>query len=180
MRYCIPDLVTLKSYILTADLALPSRPLIMYKMFAVNIFPIVLIALGIARIAEGRQNNYGCGEEEPKFYPDDGPIYGLFCVLIVTFALELLVFPAIVTNKIVHLIRASKLVRRTYSTRAKGERLEQCLGMVFKCIALCCRGQGGHDLKNKGEWKDFASNLVRFLRAVHHLTMFIYYVLCSF
>ncbi|KAL3796024.1 hypothetical protein HJC23_013081 [Cyclotella cryptica] len=138
------------------------KPLIIFKMFAVNVFPLLLIALGIAKVVEGRQNNYGCGDEEPKFYPDDRPIYGLFCVLLFTFALELLVFPAILTNKIVHLIRSSKLVRKTYSTRAKGERLEQCLGMIFKCIALCSKGQGGHDLKNKGEWRDFASNLMEF------------------
>jgi hypothetical protein len=78
----------------------------------------------------------------------------------VTFALELLVFPAIVTNKIVHLIRSKTLVRKRYATHAKGERLEQCLGCIFKCISLCSKDQGGKDLKNKGEMKDFASNLV--------------------
>eukprot|EP00804_Cyclotella_cryptica_P026509 CCRYP_008141-RB/>CCRYP_008141-RB protein AED:0.08 eAED:0.08 QI:258/1/1/1/0.63/0.5/12/1927/500 len=138
------------------------RPLIIYKMFAVNVFPILLISLGIAKVVELRQNNYGCGDEEPEFYPDDGPIYGLFCVLILTLALELLVFPAMLTNKVVQSIRSNKLVRKTYSTRAKGERLEQCLGIVFKCISLCCKNKGGKDLKNKGEWKDFAMNAMEF------------------
>eukprot|EP00956_Cyclotella_meneghiniana_P031296 scaffold81800_cov30-Cyclotella_meneghiniana.AAC.2 len=34
-------------------------------------------------------NNYGCGDEDPILLQQrNGPIYGLFCVLIITFALE--------------------------------------------------------------------------------------------
>jgi hypothetical protein len=137
------------------------RPLIIYKMLAVNVLPIVLLGLGIAKVIDLRKNNYGCGEEQPLYYPDESPTYSLFCMLMVTFALELLVFPTIATNKVVHWIRRSKLVRKTYSTRSKGERLEQCLAYIFKCVAMCNKDLGGQDLKNKGEMKDFASNLVR-------------------
>ena len=108
-----------------------------------------------------RKSNYGCENEDPTYYPDETAIYYLFCVLMFTFALELLVFPSIVTNKIVHSFRKSKLVRGVYSTQSKGERLEQCLGYIFKCISMCNKSIGGQDLKNKGEMKDFASNLVR-------------------
>ena len=130
-------------------------------MFAVKMFPLLLLALGIKRVDDLRQDNYGCRDEEPIFYPDDTVIYGLFCVLMVTFALELLIFPMILTNKIIRWIRSSTFVRKAYSTRSKGERLEQCLGYVFKCVSMCNKNLGGKDLKNKGEMKDFASNLVR-------------------
>jgi hypothetical protein len=50
-------------------------------MFAVNIFPILLLALGITKIAHLRKDNYGCGDEEPLFYPDEGPLYGKGCFI---------------------------------------------------------------------------------------------------
>lgn len=53
-------------------------------------------------------------------------------------------------------------LKRRYATEKKGERLEQCLGGLLKCVSvLCCNKAGGKDLKNTGEMKDFASNLVR-------------------
>lgn len=147
-------------------------------MFAVNVLPIVLLSFGIAKVIDMRRNNYGCGDQEPVYYPDQSPIYGLFCVLMFTFALELLVFPTIIVNKIVHWIRRTKLVRKTYSTRSKGERLEQCLGYVFKCVSMCNKNLGGHDLKNKGEMKDFASNLVRTaLKRVYYCVPFMVHIL---
>ena len=136
------------------------RPLIIYKMFAVNVLPILLLAIGIAKIVDMRKDNYGCQDEQPKYYPDETPSYYLFCILMFTYALELLVFPTIATNKVVQQIRRSKLAGKTYSTKSKGERLEQCLGCIFKCVSKCNKDMGGQDLKNKGEMKDFASNLV--------------------
>ena len=140
------------------------RKLIIFKFFALNIFPIILLVVGCLKIAEIRQDNYGCGDQplvaEP---PDSGPIYSIFCVLIVTYALELLFFPAIVANKIIRWLRGSRLVRKQrYETEKKGERLEQCLGGCLKCISvMCCNKAGGKELTNQGEMKDFASNLVR-------------------
>ena len=60
-------------------------------------------------------------------------------------------------------IRSNKLTQKErYATEAKGERLEQCLGGLLKCLSImCCNKAGGKDLKNRGEMKDFAGNLVR-------------------
>ncbi len=95
--------------------------------------------------------------------PDSGPFYNFFCVLIVSYAFELLVWPAITVNKFVQWIRSHKVIRRVrYAPKARGERLEQCLGGLLKCISLCCcNKKGGKEIKNQGEMKDFASNLVR-------------------
>ena len=92
-------------------------------------------------------------------------------MLLVTYALELLIWPTIVTNKVVKLLRSGSLTPKKLrqrgqernSTKSKGERLENCLGGCLKCISvLCCNKTGGKDLKNQGELRDFASNLMEF------------------
>ena len=35
------------------------------------------------------------------------------------------------------------------------------MGVLLRCISVCCSSQGGKEIKNQGEMKDFASNLVR-------------------
>ena len=132
-------------------------------MFIIDCFPIALIIVGCIQVNELRKNNYGCGDQPlvtPP--PDSGVVYHFFCVLIVSFALELLVWPAISANKVIRWIRNHKVIRRgRYATKAKGERLEQCLGGYLKCLSVCCcNKQGGKEIRNQGEMKDFASNLV--------------------
>ena len=140
------------------------RKLILFKMFIIDCFPIALIIVGCIQVNELRKNNYGCGDqplvEDP---PDSGIFYNFFCVLVVSYAFELLVWPATIANKIVRWIRSHEVIRRgRYATKARGERLEQCLGGLLKCISVCCcHKQGGKEIRNQGELKDFASNLVR-------------------
>ena len=142
----------------------------MLKMFFLNAFPIILLVVGCLYVHNFRQDNYGCGyDNNGNPYPlvsnppDQRAIYYLFCVLLVTYSMELLVFPAIATNKLVRLMRANKLTqKKRYETKAKGERLEQCLGGLLKCVSVCIPSQGGKELKNQGEMKDFASNLMEF------------------
>ncbi|KAL9190050.1 hypothetical protein ACHAXT_007261 [Thalassiosira profunda] len=141
------------------------RKLILFKMFFLNAFPIVLIVTGCLKVNDMRLNNYGCGDGAlvaPP--PDEGHFYNIFCVLLVTYALEILVFPAIAANKFLRWLRSNKLSQKNrYDTDKKGERLEQCLGGLLKCVSvMCCNKAGGKDLKNQGEMKDFASNLMEF------------------
>lgn len=140
------------------------RPLIIFKLGIINVFPIILVVWGIYKTYMNRMNNFGCGMGVELVYdPDATPIFGLFAVLLVTYALELLVFPAIVTNKIVHCTR-SHLVHDRYSAQKRSERFEFCLGSCMKCLSVCLRNPnlGGQELKNTGELKDFASNLMDF------------------
>ena len=133
-------------------------------MFAITLFPAALVTFGILKVVTIRKDNYGCGDKSLISQPpDSGVFYAFFCVLLVTYALELLVWPAVLANKIMRWIKSNKLTHgRRYATQAKGERLEQCLGGLLKCISvLCCNKQGGKEIKNQGEMKDFASNLVR-------------------
>ncbi|KAL7463832.1 hypothetical protein ACHAXS_004182 [Conticribra weissflogii] len=143
------------------------RPLLIFKIFAVNIFPILLLVVGVLRVAETREDNYGCLEETPLYYPDEGVMYALFSILLVTYSLELLIWPMIITNKVIRYLRGGSRLKNLgldrNSTHSKGKRLESCLGGILKCISvLCCNKAGGHDLKNQGELKDFASNLMEF------------------
>ena len=80
-----------------------------------------------------------------------------------TYSLELLIFPAMLVNKFMRWLRRNKFSQQfRYATKAKGERLETCLGGLLKCLSVvCCNKAGGKELKNQGEMKDFASNLVR-------------------
>lgn len=142
--------------------------LIWVKLGFINLFPLLLIVVGCLYVYDVRKDNYGCGYDENgnpeplvSSPPDEGPKYDLFCVLLVTYALELLVFPAIIANKIIRWLRSNKITqKKRNTTKAKGERLEQCLGGVLKCVSCCFPDQGGKELKNQGEMKDFASNLV--------------------
>ncbi|KAL7535218.1 hypothetical protein ACHAXR_007620 [Thalassiosira sp. AJA248-18] len=162
-------------------------------MLAVNIFPIALVGFGIWKVHEVRRDNYGCGDETPRCkrmtflyriiifsknkkkthpfffydsldYPDATWEYIFFCILLVTYTLELLIWPTIVVNKITRWMKSNKVTKKhRYATNAKGERLEQCLGGILKCVSvMCCNKAGGKELKNQGELKDFASNLMEF------------------
>ena len=66
-------------------------------------------------------------------------------------------------NKIVHCTR-SHLVQDRYSAQKRSERFEFCLGSCMKCLSVCLNNPnlGGQELKNTGELKDFASNLMEF------------------
>jgi hypothetical protein len=145
------------------------RRLLMFKMLVLNAFPLVLLITGILFVEGMRYDNYGCGIGVELVTNVSNPEYNfaatLFKVLLVTYALELLVFPSIIVNRIVSAIRNNRAIRtRRYETKAKGERLEYCLGLLLRCISVCCSGQGGKEIKNRGEMRDFASNLVRVTR----------------
>ncbi len=141
------------------------RPLIIFKLFAINLFPVILVCWGIYLTYSSRYNNFGCGQDVELVYnPDDTPQFVLFAMLLVTYALELLVIPAIVTNKIVHCTR-NHLVQDLYSVQGRSDRFEFCWGSCMKCLSGCSNNPslGGQELQNKGEWKDFAVSLMKFV-----------------
>jgi hypothetical protein len=145
------------------------RPLILVKIFFINLFPVALVIAGIIKTVQNRANNYGCGQDPDGtdvsllYDPDSTPSFVLFSILLVTYALELLVFPMILTNKIVKFTRGI-FARDRYSAQRQATRLEFCLGSCMKCISAVLNNPnlGGKELKNKGELKDFATNLMGF------------------
>ena len=141
------------------------RRLIYLRWTVINLFPIVLLVVGCLKVYQVRRDNYGCGEDEVLVSspPDSGVQYNLFCTLLVTYALEMFIWPAVFVSHVVYLFRRNSFTQRhTYATRAKGKRLEMCLGVVFKCVSVLFPNQGGKELKNEGEMSDFASNLMEF------------------
>mmetsp|Transcript_20169 Transcript_20169/g.46254 ORF Transcript_20169/g.46254 Transcript_20169/m.46254 type:complete len:995 (-) Transcript_20169:24-3008(-) len=141
------------------------RRMIFLRWTFINLFPIVLLVLGCLKVYQLRRDNYGCGEDEVLVSspPDSSVQYGLFCALLVTYALEIFIWPAVFVSHVVYVLRRNKFTQRNrYATREKGKRLEMCLGVVFKCVSVLFPNQGGKELKNDGEMRDFASNLMEF------------------
>jgi len=140
------------------------RNLIKFKLFVSNLYPIALVGLGIYYVYVLRANNYGCGDSgEPAKRPDESAQYGLFCALVITYALELLIWPAIVTNKLVRVVRINRFWdrNRVDGRGGKAERFERKLGLILKILSCITRGKaGGKDLKNKGELEDFAYHVM--------------------
>eukprot|EP00579_Thalassiosira_antarctica_P010681 CAMPEP_0201912116 /NCGR_PEP_ID=MMETSP0903-20130614/2870_1 /ASSEMBLY_ACC=CAM_ASM_000552 /TAXON_ID=420261 /ORGANISM="Thalassiosira antarctica, Strain CCMP982" /LENGTH=1009 /DNA_ID=CAMNT_0048447001 /DNA_START=24 /DNA_END=3053 /DNA_ORIENTATION=- len=140
------------------------RNLIKFKMFVSNLYPLVLLGMGVYYVYAIRDNNYGCGADgEPVTRPDEGVWYGLYCALLITYALELLIWPAIITNKFIRILRTNIFWdrNRVEGRGGKVERFERKLGLILKMLSCIARGKaGGKDLKNKGELKEFASHIM--------------------
>ncbi|KAL7535880.1 hypothetical protein ACHAXR_012207 [Thalassiosira sp. AJA248-18] len=137
------------------------RKLIIFKMFVGNVYPLLLLVFGVRKIFLLREDNYGCGNGTvPTKKPDEGYWYGFFCALLITYALELLIWPAIVANHVMRVLRTkSYLVRiRAEGHERRVERLEHYVGMAlrfFQCIT-CNRA----DFRNQGELKEFACHFL--------------------
>ena len=118
------------------------RRLAIFKTFLGNLYPVALLVMGIYHVYDRRNNNYGCGESEILYYPDSHAWYGFFCALLVSYALELLVWPAIVVNKVVRIFRIHIFRRSRVEGRGgKAERFERKLGCLLKCLQCATRGK---------------------------------------
>lgn len=132
--------------------------LIKVKMFATNIFPILLLMFGMLSISYFRRNNYGCGFDVPD--QSDTILVkaalSISSVLIVTYALELLMFPAMMVNEVIRCLRKNHLFDRD---KGQASRFEFKFGLLLKLLQHLTRGRaGGSDLKKKGELSDFATH----------------------
>ena len=139
------------------------RNLMKIKIFFINLYPIALIGTALYYVHAIRANNFGCGEEglATGMTPDSGGYYGLFCCLLFTYAIELLVWPSMIMNKIV---RALQFRRNRVSSKAA--RFEVQLGCILKLLSCCCKGKigvlksHGSNLSANRELQDFASNVM--------------------
>ena len=127
-------------------------------MFATIIFPILLLTFGVLSVFHVRHDNYGCGYDVPDQSETDQAkaMLGLSSVLIVTYALEVFVFPAMMVNEIIRCLRRNHLFDRD---KGKAFRFEFKFGPFLKLLQYLTRGKaGGMELKNKGELSDFATH----------------------
>mmetsp|Transcript_34896 Transcript_34896/g.78621 ORF Transcript_34896/g.78621 Transcript_34896/m.78621 type:complete len:993 (-) Transcript_34896:106-3084(-) len=135
------------------------RNLMKFKMVSSILFPLVLLGYGAYYVYFIRTV---CGGD-PYQAQDEGPQYALFCVLLVTYSLELLMWPAYLANVIIKLLRMNKLLdrKRVSGRYGKAKRFEYYLGVLLKCLQCISRGKaGGQDLKNSGELEEFASHIM--------------------
>ncbi len=126
----------------------------MVKMFVSNVLPCLLLINGVAVVHYLRLNNYGCGNvdniNEPIKYPDEEVWFLFFSVLLITYALELFVWPAIVMNFIIKVFRKIRFLDRS-RVEGKAARFEYKFGILLKVIQyLTCNKAGGTELRNTG------------------------------
>mmetsp|Transcript_31919 Transcript_31919/g.65102 ORF Transcript_31919/g.65102 Transcript_31919/m.65102 type:complete len:841 (-) Transcript_31919:700-3222(-) len=139
------------------------RPLLWSKIFIINLFPAILFSYGIYAVDAQRRNNYGCGDEEPIYYPDDSVWFLFYSILIVSYAFELLIWAAVLVNKIVAFLRGPCFFGRS-SARDKVHRYEILVGNFLRCLSLCyCFKKGGKNIKNRGELRDAAYALTDYV-----------------
>ena len=179
LAYFLIDVAWLIILWASASIGTPTRPrsrdayvrnLIKFKFFFTNVFLVALLVAGIYYPQEIRRDNYHCGGDgEPKSAtPDEGVWYLFFCILIVTYAVELMVWPAIYINKLTR--RVVKMTnpycccgnRYNISGRGgKAERFQWHLGLLIKFVSLLTRGRlGGKYLKNEDELTDFVTSIM--------------------
>ena len=139
---------------------LDTSKLIIFKA-AVGLYPIVLLGVGIYHVHALRRNNYMCGDEGdpiPDKKPDEGVWYFFYCALLVTYALELLLAPAVVAQHIILLLKANRVALRIHKGREAAERFEYWTGMALKLLQCITRDSA--QFRHNGELREPALQFV--------------------
>lgn len=137
------------------------RPLIIFQIIAGICCPVVLLATGINGVQHFRSNNYQCGYgvPPPDIPPDETVFFHFFAVLMVTYGLELLFWPATFTSNIIRCFKQRGMFQRRQEE--KEYKIQYVVGIVFRCLqCMSCGKAGGKDLNKGGELKDFAVQFV--------------------
>lgn len=142
------------------------RTIIWIKIIFMNILLITVISSGIYFVAEGRRTNYGCGAIQlqhdvgvDKF--EGSAWYTMFCLVMFTYAFELLFWPCICLNQLGRSITAETKRSRLFGYVVNRERRHQntaaFLGGCFKCLqCLSCNRLGGSKIRATNDLKDAA------------------------
>lgn len=85
------------------------RTIIWIKLIFMNFLLIIVLASGLYFVAEGRRTNYGCGSVDHNYDTqqntnaveqfENSPWYVMYCVVMFTYAFELLFWPCITINQ---------------------------------------------------------------------------------
>ena len=124
------------------------RNLIKVKMFAISIIPIALIAFGIISIHYFRHNNYGCGTNVPDQSTTmrSRATQSIVSVLVVTYALEVLVFPLMMVNSLIRYLKNHHFFDRD---RGRAFRFEFKFGLFLKLLQHLTRGKAGGEQSSR-------------------------------
>lgn len=159
------------------------RRLILVKIFALSLFPLLLLVGGIVRIHIARRDNFGCPEGVDYKHQNLNPwSHAIFIVLMCTYAIELLFWPVVIVNVLVQqLKKTGRLIDGRKRLHRRAERLERVLGFVLRMMQCCtCGRYGGQELKNKGELSEFAVNIMHLFNNDTHFNIVLSDMYCGF
>jgi len=137
------------------------RSLIWVKFIFMNLLLVIVLGSGIYLVAEGRRTNYGCGEEgdDMVHHFEGTPWYAMFCVVMVTYAFELLLCPCMIMNQVGKSITSETSKSRLYGFIVNKERSHRntaaCIGGCLQCLrCLSCNRLGGGKIRAQTDLKD--------------------------
>jgi len=139
----------------------------MLKMFFINLFPAVLFSIAILWVNDNRRDNFKCGDSAPSYRPDDTAMFFFMSVLIVTYAIEILLWLGVGAHILVSSLRNSLRKRspvdRSVFHHQPDHRLEMYIaGCLRFASVLFCGKKGGFDLKNAMELREIAVAAMEF------------------
>ena len=140
------------------------RTIIWIKLLFMNCLLVLVLTSGIYLIAEGRRTNYGCGEGDDIVETFEGSAwYAMLCLVIFTYAFELLFWPSLILNHV-----GQSLVAETKRCRlfreSRHHNTAACLGCcVHSGQILTCNRFGGGKIRAQNDLKDAAIAFMDFM-----------------
>jgi len=145
------------------------RTIIWLKLIFMNFLLIIVLASGLYFVAEGRRTNYGCGVDHNNNAQntnaveqfEGSPWYIMYCVVMFTYAFELLFWPCITLNQtgrsLTKTSKKSRLFGHLVNKKRRHENVAACLGCCVKTMQICsCNRMGGSKIKTQNDLKDAA------------------------
>lgn len=164
------------------------RPLLRFKIVVMTIFLAGCVVVGILLVFLNRRGDFGCNYKNAFDNLFDLPAdnnerwehlwekttqgadfensgwYVLFCIILVTQALELMVWPGIVAKKVLRWIKRNERLQNSTAARAAfGEKL---IGGCLQCCGICCCFKsGGRELgaNMNGQLRDAVGAMLDFI-----------------
>mmetsp|Transcript_57803 Transcript_57803/g.172537 ORF Transcript_57803/g.172537 Transcript_57803/m.172537 type:complete len:1082 (-) Transcript_57803:122-3367(-) len=168
--YLAADLGLLACAWSAASIGTPTRPhkrkkilraMLVFKTTGMNVFLVALVFLGMYIVHHGRACSFAQNPNNDPIDPGGGRStankdkswYILFCLVLVTQVLEIIVLPSALMHRLFDWLQKQDRIRGTDDDRLRqGER---CIGCFFQCCgALSCFSSGGREVDTKGQIRD--------------------------
>ena len=146
------------------------RSLFFVKIVVMNFLLCCILASGVFFVAIGRSHNYGCeieNEDEEaaavsKF--EQTPWYAMFTVVMITYALELLLWPCLSMNQLGRTITGFARIDPFQNNKdGRHIKIAALLGCFIRCLqCLSCNRLGGGRIRIQSDLRDAAVAIMDF------------------